>query len=566
MAESHMLEPTLLAAVRQNWKIGLAASALVAAGVMTLLFVASQGSYTAEASILLENPREAVLFQSTNQSNVDYVADQIDILRSAELARLSSEAAFAVDPSFPYDTVDYLTRAIVIGGDDRALVTVSFDAESPEWAVLGANSVVTAYQEFLESETSEAFSASIEALDDEVVALEAEIASIQQEIDEVAAGNAPGADDLDAEIQGLIPVLTDVAASLPGATAAQRESLLEELSAINDVLNAARIVGELEGRSSELTVLEQRLSRLVDRAGSMAERRDNLRVDSNLLGRGVRLATPAVVSEETSVTGLRSLLAVAFLAAIAGVAAAYFSAFRKRAFRSPTESSLVLGAPVLGVLSRSEAGSPADVGSHKFITSAVGDWMSTWNGATGMVVAVSAAARQAGVTSAVARFGQALAGAGYRTLVVDADFDSRELTRLLAPEAISRPGLSDVIDGTAIRSEALTDVTGMGGQLALLGQGKRTIGPDEARSVAEGIVSVADPFDVVLVDVPANLSDPRLAAIVESSDRVVVLVGHGDRMFEVEKLRDDLEALSADCDGVVFTRVPNQRMAGAAAG
>jgi uncharacterized protein involved in exopolysaccharide biosynthesis/Mrp family chromosome partitioning ATPase len=573
MSDTHMLEPTLVAAIRQNWKLGLAAAALMAAGAMTLLFFAAQGSHTAEASILLENPREAVLFQSPNVSSVDYVADQIDILRSAELARRSADSAQDVDPSFPYDTIDYLTRALVVGGGNQALVTISFEAESPEWAVLGANSMVTAYQEFLESETTAAFSASISALDEEVEALEEEISAIQDAIEVEAASGIEGAAELEEEIAALVPVLTQIATDLPRASDSAREELLEELAAINDVLVAARIVGELEGESSELSVLTRRLERLVDRVGSMSERRDNLRVDASLLGRGVRLATPAIVSEETSITGLRTLLAVAFLAGLAGVGAAYAGALRKRAFRTPTESSVVLGAPVLGVLSQGAvsgvAGSSSGRGghqSHAFISGAVADWVSSWSGPSAMLVSVSAAVRQAGVTSTTAGFGQVLAAEGYRTLLVDADFESRDLTRLLAPSAIGRPGLAELIDGTTLRGEAIVDIESGSGQLALLAQGKRGLTSDDAMSIVPALLDASEAFDIVIVDVPANLTDPRLAALLEGSHRVVVLVGHGDRMFEVERLRDDLDALQAVCDGVVFTKVPGQRMARTASG
>lgn len=573
MSDAHMLEPTLIAAVRQNWKLGLTAAIVASAGALGLLFAASQGSHTAEASVLLENPRDAVLFQANDISNVDYVADQIDILRSAELARRSSEAARSVDASFPYDTIDYLTRAFVGGGDDRALVTISFEAETPEWAVLGANSMVTAYQEFLESETTEAFAASIDALDELVDALETEIVAIQAEIEETSAAGRPGTRLLEESIQDLLPVVSDIAGDLPGASAERRVVLLEELGGINDVLTAARIADELEGDPSELAVLNQRLTQLVDRAGAMAERRENLRVDASLLGRGVRLATPAVVSEETTVTGLRTLLAVAFLGAIAGVGAAYAGALRKRAFRSPAESGVVLGAPVLGVLPQASSGGALDaiasrpqLDAHSFMVRAVSGWIDTWTGSTAILVVVTAAGRQAGVTSAVANFGHVLADQGYRTLVVDADFESRELTRILSPEAISQPGLSDLMEGTVMRSDAVVRVSSGNDHLSLLTRGKRAITVDEAPLLVESILGASEPFDVVLLDVPAAMSDPRMAALIEGSHRLVVLVGHGDRMFEVERLRDDLEALDAACDGVVFTRVPSQRMARAATG
>ena len=63
MTESHLLEPTLIGAVRQNWLPALVVAAIVGASALGLVLISSESSHVAEASVLLENPRDAVLIQ-----------------------------------------------------------------------------------------------------------------------------------------------------------------------------------------------------------------------------------------------------------------------------------------------------------------------------------------------------------------------------------------------------------------------------------------------------------------------------------------------------------------------
>ncbi|MDH4116427.1 MAG: hypothetical protein OEX04_05180 [Acidimicrobiia bacterium] len=559
MTESHLLEPTLIGAVRQNWLPALVVAAIVGASALGLVLISSESSHVAEASVLLENPRDAVLFQSSNVSDVDYVADQIDILGSAEIARLAADAALEVDPDFGYDTIGFLTQAEILGGGDRALVVIRFSAETPEWAVIGANAMVSAYQTFLESETSEAFAASIAALDREVATLEEEIITIQAQIeDEIGVENAK-LGGLRSEIAELLPLIAEAARDLPGADEERSEEISAQLAQINSIVDAARVISDLDVESPNQAVLQRRLDRLVDRVGSMSERRDNLAVDASLLGQGVRLATPALVSEQSSATDLRTLLAAAFVAGLAGLAVAYWLALRRRAFKSPVESGLALAAPVLGVLPSDPRGpTPASFG---FIVEPVREWAA--RSVKAPIVGVTAANRQAGVTSSVVGFATALSEAGERVLVVDGDFDARELTRALAPEAIGAPGLSDVLDATVGRRSGVVE---LGGSVALAPRGTRQVEPGEALSIVDVIGRMAEDYDVVLVDIPGILSDPLTAALVQGSDHIVAIVGHGGRLIDVERLRDNLDQLDAVCDGVVFSKVPAQTVARMAGG
>jgi Mrp family chromosome partitioning ATPase len=146
-----------------------------------------------------------------------------------------------------------------------------------------------------------------------------------------------------------------------------------------------------------------------------------------------------------------------------------------------------------------------------------------------------------------------LAQQGYRTLVVDADFESKELTRTLAPQSIEQDGLVQLVEGTATPRQVIVPLDHDTEGLAILPTGLGEMPVDEPRSVTEALELLGDGFDVVVADLAGELSDPRTAMLARACGRLLTLVGHGDRMFEVERLREDLGLLGIACDGVVFT-------------
>ena len=90
--------------------------------------------------------------------------------------------------------------------------------------------------------------------------------------------------------------------------------------------------------------------------------------------------------------------------------------------------------------------------------------------------------------------------------------------------------------------------------------------PREARSIVDVIGPMAEGYDVVLVDIPGIFSDPLMAPLVQGWDHIVAIVGHGGMLIDVERLRDNLDQPDAVCDGVVFSKVPEQAVARMAGG
>jgi len=194
-------------------------------------------------------------------------------------------------------------------------------------------------------------------------------------------------------------------------------------------------------------------------------------------------------------------------------------------------------------------GGPEVYGS---VAKAIGDWRGTGDDEV-LVVGLTSARRRAGVTTTVGQVGRMLAEQGHRTLVVDADFESKELTRSLAPHTIDDDGLVQLANGSATSRQVTFALDHDTVGLSLLPTGHGELDSDDIRSLGDAIGKAGAGFDVVLADLPGDLSDSRTATLARSCGKLLALVGHGDRMFEVERLREDLGLLGIDCDGVVFT-------------
>jgi Mrp family chromosome partitioning ATPase len=503
MSSPQALEPTLLHAVRRYWALAVVTFIVIAAGAVGVLTLTATSNQTAEMSMLLENPRESALFnggQAQARGTADYLADQQDILDTAEIARRSVVAARERDPGFPYDTVEFLARRTVVRPSGQALVTVRFVADTTEHAVLGANSFAVAYREFLESESAAEYTEYIAALDGEIEELQDRIADAQRRID---AADSDG----------------------------------------------------------ELTVLNQQVSALIRRASATAERRDQLEVDADLLsGGGVRLVTPAVVSQGSATGGMRSLLAVGFIAALGALGVTYLYALRRRTFTSATEAGLALDAPVLGIVPEYDADELLDLDAdrdHRFVVDIVGRWQDRHGADEPVVIAVTAAGRGAGVTTSVAAMASVLGWRRKDTTVIDGDVNEQQLTRTLQPEStLDHAGLSDVIDG----EHGVADVTRPVGTdlpaVSLISRGSRQLAPADHGSLPSVIAEIAASHQVTLIDVPGGVADTLHRAILSAVDHLLVVVPHGSRVIAVERLRDTLAALGLGCDGVVVNRVP----------
>ncbi len=578
MNDETRLEPTLLGALLRFWKTALAVAILVTLAATLAAAATTSREHVAESSMVLADPRDDLLFE-TGQSirQDDYVNDQVDILKSAEIARLAAEKALERDSSFPYTTLAMLDRITISRGEGAALVRVQFEAETQEWAVHGANAVTAAYREFLSTQNQDRFDASIDVLDEVLREIDDEIATTRDAI--VALDTESSASDvalLDT-VSSQVARLPDLQTRLENTTDPDaRAELRSEIDDVRKLVDLTSTILSFRDASPELTILNQRLTQLVNRAGNLSERRENLQVDSQLLEGGVRFDTPALVAESSGAGDLRTIVASAFLGLVAGTAAAYALALRNRRFKTSSEAGLVAAAPVIasfplmpdeamiGVVRSGRLPGTAAGTFFGPVLETVGRWIKESDEGRGLVVGFASPGHGGGTSSIVGALARASVDAGNRTLVVDGDLEVRDLTRMVAPDALDGPGLIDLIDEGVPAADVVTSVSWGGGSFDLVSRGNRgDVDADFFRSDAalQALVELAEGYDLVLLDMPPVFQSQDAATVAGASDRVMLIVGHGVQVGDLERVRDDFRTAGGVVDGLIYNREPSGRKA-----
>ena len=175
-------------------------------------------------------------------------------------------------------------------------------------------------------------------------------------------------------------------------------------------------------------------------------------------------------------------------------------------------------------------------------------------------VVMTSALIAAGKTTAVANTAFASALSGNRVLVVDADFTSQELTRILVGSVAPRHGLADLIQGKTSLEDATVSVNMEGaGSVDLLSSGS----PDVAAADLLSLPSVAEVFrdwgeryDLILVDAPPILSVAYSTSLVRLADRVIVVTAHGHDYSSTQDLRYQLDMIGTPMLGYVYNFAP----------
>jgi Mrp family chromosome partitioning ATPase len=175
-------------------------------------------------------------------------------------------------------------------------------------------------------------------------------------------------------------------------------------------------------------------------------------------------------------------------------------------------------------------------------------------------VVVTSALISTGKTTVVANTAFAAALSGSRVLVVDADFTSQELTRILIGSVAPRHGLADLINGQTTLDEATVNVNMEGaGSVDLLSSGT----PDVAAADLLSLPSVADVFrdwaeryDLILIDAPPILSVAYSTSLVRLADRVVAVTSHGHDYSSTQDLRYQLDMIGTPQLGYIYNFAP----------
>jgi Mrp family chromosome partitioning ATPase len=527
--------------------------------------------YQATAFVQVEDPRASILFESGSQlRRDDYVADQVEIFTSGEVARRAVDIAETEDPTWPYDITAVLNRTTVRVGENGSVIGVSFRADRPSWAQTGANAIVAAYRDLLREETDATFQASIEVLDEELVVLRAEVDVLGQEILAATVERSPDRIRLEQQLEAAISRLAELNAQLIVVVDDDRaEAIRAELVDIDNQIATMRQLAALESEIPEIAELEQRRSGLVFQIEELAARRSRIAVDSQLLGSGVVLSTPALTADP-SPSGLSRIMIVGvFLGFLVGAGLAYLLALRRRTITSRVLPELVLAAPHIASIPNfgwevledelPVRSSPRSATAEAFRFAASALAQSTLTSGVKSVAFTSPNVSD-GKTVVSVNTALAAARSGKHVLLIDADFGSQGSVELLLPGHPPELGITEVVEGSVRLSQAVVPIEGAGTSgLHLLGRGRvETTAPEffSLPDTHELILAAQTEYDLIVIDTPPMLAVAYASTLAGLADRIVVVVAHESSVTNLEELQDRLALVRTPVLGYVYNLAP----------
>ncbi len=572
MNDDIILEPTLLRAVwRYRWLVLLITILATTAAYFYATSTAIE-EWSAEASVVVEDPLSSIIFETTSIRRADYLADQAELMRSGTVAEAAARAALEVDPNFPYDGVEMLERVRVF--EQAARLTVRVTANSEPNAVNGANSYIAAYQDLVRADAEVFFTNSVDVLNVVIAELEQELIDISEEIRAAQEISDPALVELTTQYGEALPRLVSLFNQLERAEAEERDTLLLEIEDVSTQLTVLEQVLRIEGTSTEVTPLFERQRRTIARIDELSQQRDKYRVDVQLLGAGVGSSTQATFATLVATDVLQLVAAGTFLGLLIGSGFAYMLALRRRSITDRAQPELVLAAPLIAEVPnfrqegirtalpvRSHPRSAA-AESFRFAAAALDLSRATPMGSMvteGKLVVVTSANVADGKTVIAANTALAAAREGKRVLLIDADFGSQEASAMLTDERIEA-GITEVVESGIALSEAVVPIEGSGTSgLHLLARGwQTTSAPEFFRNPAtrDFLDQIQEFYDLILLDAPPLLTVAYASTLAGMVDKVLVVTRHNSSATALEELQDRLDLIGTPTVGYVYNLAP----------
>ncbi|MCP3975323.1 MAG: AAA family ATPase [bacterium] len=573
MNDDIILEPTLLRAVwRYRWLVLLIAI-VATAGAYFYADATATEEFSAEASVIAEDPLSSIIFESSTVRRADYLADQVEFMRSGDVAEEAVRLALESDPNFPYKTgVELLDRVRIF--EFGARITVRVIAETESAAVDGANSMIGAYQGLVLADAGSSFTKAIEVLNGILAELQQELVDIAVEIEDAQNIADPVLAELRAQYDEALPRMFTLIEELETATGEARDELLLQLDDISTQLVLVEQVNRIEGTSSAISPLLERQRRAIIRVDDLSEERDRFRVDAQLLGAGIGSRTVATFATRQATDILQLVAAGLFLGLLVGSGLAYMLALRRRSITDRGQPELVLAAPLIAEVPnfrqegirtsipvRSHPRSAA-AESFRFAAAALDLSRAAPMGTVitqGKLVVVTSAGVADGKSVVAANTALAAAREGKRVLLIDADFGSQMATEMLT-ETHPKAGITEVVESGTALSEAVMPIEGSGTSgLHLLARGWQTSSaPEFFRNPAtrEFLDQIQDFYDLILVDAPPLLTVAYASTLAGMVDKVLVVTRHNGSATALEELQDRLDLIGTPTVGYVYNLAP----------
>jgi len=331
-------------------------------------------------------------------------------------------------------------------------------------------------------------------------------------------------------------------------------------SALDSVLIDVAVVDESAERAAELAnSVGEVFTRLVDELERPVEPGAPQAV-------AVRVVQPATVPILPSSTGLPITLPLGLLAGLAvGVGVALARNALDVSVKSPDQLRDASGAPILGTIAHDsdvpkrpltvheDPQSPRSEAFRQLRTNL--QFIDVDNPCK--VLLVTSSMPGEGKTTTVVNLAIAMASAGSRVLVIEADLRRPKASALLGLERTV--GLTSVLTGR-VSAEQVIQPWG-GGVFDMLASGPLPPNPSEllaSRHMEVMLRELREQYDVVLVDTPPLLPVTDAAAVVQATDGAILVCRFKQTSrAHVESAVQALAAVSAPLLGTVFTMVPS---------
>ncbi|MFL6240297.1 MAG: hypothetical protein ACJ735_12480 [Actinomycetes bacterium] len=283
------------------------------------------------------------------------------------------------------------------------------------------------------------------------------------------------------------------------------------------------------------------------------------RAQQSLKGLPTSVAGPVIVRTVQHPTSRRVLLVAGLvLGLLVGVGTACVVEALRRRLASSAEAEALTGLPLLGVIPTmaSVRGGRIAVNAkpHSPAAEAIQRTRSALQlaglGTSVKVLAILSPEDGGGKTTFVLNLAQSLANQGRTVVVVSANLRDRTLDRV--HRTLARPGLAELVDGTAHDARELLVEVGPNSYLLPSGGSDRNPAESFMRATLTGIFAQLAEVGIVIVDSPPMMSSGEVIPLVSAADSSVVVarVGHATRAGLHASVLD-LRRLNLPCMGLV---------------
>ncbi|CAN5827925.1 N/A [soil metagenome] len=556
--------------------------ALLAVALFTMLgllaIIVRPPVYDAEASLIVEDSRAKAEYDvtgtttttSASQASERYLSDQVEIMKSARVARIASERL--ADRGIERGTEALLRGRTVTGEATSNLITVRYEADDPRVAKRAADALALAYVELRTEQVQTRAERARREVDALQAALREDLDDIEQQVEDVRDADEARR-TLQQQFDEALAMLNELRqrrSELP-AGSSERSSINNQIDELRQDFTAWDVVLSIERQSSELNALTAQRDQVISEIAALTARGNSIAVDAELEAGGVVLSDPATLPQRPSSTSPTLILVASFVLGI-GVAAAlaYYLDMQNSAVAASSAPANVLGAPLLAVVPafRHEGiesdvpvfSAPASVTAEAFRFAATAlDVRASTVGARSVLM--TSASVGAGKTVATANTGIAAASEGLHILLVDADLGSQQLTSMLNVKVIA--GLAEVAAGTATLSEAIkTFRVANNRYVSVLTGGLEDVdGPTFVRSerVRQLFKDLRERFDLVIIDGPPLLQVAYASTLATMADSTIVVVKHGSPTQQLDEVAARLEVVETPVLGYLYSHAPLSR-------